>query len=251
MPTAAENGLAQVNSIKNVNQEVVDKLILEKTTTHGDKKMNQYVASHLREHPVLKQCREHANKMGALQAMQISADEGSALQVFAKMVGAKKCIEVGFFTGYSALAVALALPEDGTITAIDVNEKWAKIGERWFEDAGVRKKLNLIIQDGTSALQDLIDRLESSADFSDRDAVEILAQAESNFALLDKYLQQLLSGGSSGSVDISQQVTTILKQMLQLFKQSDTPESRKKLDIACKNLAEIMSAKMPTLATQN
>ena len=103
----------------------------------------------------------------------------------------------------------------------------------------VDQKLETLFLNGYDHLQDLIERLESSADFSDRDAVEILAQAESNFALLDKYLQQLLSGGSSGGVDINQQVTTILKQMLQLFKQSDTPESRKKLDIACKNLGEI------------
>ena len=85
----------------------------------------------------------------------------------------------------------------------------------------------------------MIDRLESSANFSDSDAVEILAQAESNFAILDQYLQQLLSGGSSTTTSISQQVTAILKQMLQQFKQSDTPESRQKLHIACNKLSEI------------
>ena len=69
--------------------------------------------------------------------------------------------------------------------------------------------------------------------------MEILAQAESNFAILDQYLQQLLSGGSASSANISQQVTTLLKQMLQLFKQSDSPESRQKLDIACRHLGEI------------
>jgi len=103
----------------------------------------------------------------------------------------------------------------------------------------VDQKLETLFLNGYDHLQDLIDRLESSANFSDSDAVEILAQAESNFALLDQYLQQLLSGSSSVSVSTSQQVTTILKQMLQQFKQSDTPESRQKLHIACNKLSEI------------
>ena len=103
----------------------------------------------------------------------------------------------------------------------------------------VDQKLETLFLNGYDHLQDLIDRLESSAEFSDQDAVEILAQAETNFSLLDKYLQQLMSGGSAESADISQQVTTILKQMLQLFKQSDSPESRQKLNIACRNLGEI------------
>ena len=103
----------------------------------------------------------------------------------------------------------------------------------------VDQKLETLFLNGYDHLQDLIERLESSADFSDSDAVEILAQAESNFAVLDQYLQQLLSGGSTDNASISQQVTTILKQMLHQFKQSDTPESRQKLHIACNHLGEI------------
>lgn len=103
----------------------------------------------------------------------------------------------------------------------------------------VDHKLETLFLNGYDHLQDLIERLESSADFSDSDAVEILQQAESNFALLDQYLQQLLSGGSTESASVSQQVTTILKQMLQLFKQPDSPESRQKLHLCCQNLGEI------------
>ena len=103
----------------------------------------------------------------------------------------------------------------------------------------VDRKLETLFLNGYDHLQDLIDRLENSADFSDSDAVEILQQAESNFAVLDGYLQQLLSGGSSGQVDVPQQITTVLKQMLQIFKQPDSPESRQKLIICCKRLSEI------------
>ena len=102
----------------------------------------------------------------------------------------------------------------------------------------VDQKLETLFLNGYDHLQDLIERLENSADFSDSDAVEILQQAESNFAVLDQYLQQLLLG-SSAQADVGQQVTTILKQMLQIFKQPDSPESRQKLKICCKNLSEI------------
>lgn len=103
----------------------------------------------------------------------------------------------------------------------------------------VDQKLETLFLNGYDHLQDLIERLENSANFNDGDAIEILQQAESNFAVLDQYLQQLLSGGSSNQVSVSQQVTTILKQMLQIFKQSDSPESRQKLHLCCKNLLEI------------
>ena len=103
----------------------------------------------------------------------------------------------------------------------------------------VDRKLENLFLNGYDHLQDLIDRLESSANFSDSDAVEILAQAESNFAVLDRYLQELLSGGSSDNVSVAQRVTTILKQMLQQFKQPDSPESRQKLHLACNKLGEI------------
>ncbi len=103
----------------------------------------------------------------------------------------------------------------------------------------VDQKLETLFLNGYDHLQDLIERLENSANFSDRDAVEILEQAESNFALLDQYLQQLLSGSSAEDADLSQKVTVILKQMLLLFKQPDSPESRQKLHLACKKLGEL------------
>jgi chemotaxis protein histidine kinase CheA len=103
----------------------------------------------------------------------------------------------------------------------------------------VDQKLENLFLNGYDHLQDLIERLENSANFNDSDAVEILQEAESNFATLDQYLQHLLTGGGTGQDNISQRVTTILKQMLQIFKQPDSPESRQKLHLCCKSLGEI------------
>jgi len=103
----------------------------------------------------------------------------------------------------------------------------------------VDQKLETLFLNGYDHLQDLIERLENSADFKDADAVEILQQAESNFAILDQYLQQLLTGGAAEQANLGQQVTTILKQMLQVFKQPDSPESRQKLHLCCKSLGKL------------
>ncbi|MEO1464945.1 MAG: Hpt domain-containing protein [Cyanobacteria bacterium J06633_1] len=103
----------------------------------------------------------------------------------------------------------------------------------------VDQKLETLFLNGYDHLQDLIERLENSADFKDADAAEILQQAESNFAILDQYLQQLLTGGAAEQANLGQQVTTILKQMLQVFKQPDSPESRQKLHLCCKSLGKL------------
>lgn len=98
----------------------------------------------------------------------------------------------------------------------------------------VDSKLENLFLNGYDCLQDLIERLENSSDFSDKDAVEILAQAESNFVDLQNYLNSLLSNGDSSS-----KITGVLKQMLQLFRQPDSPENRQKLQNLCQSLAEI------------
>lgn len=103
----------------------------------------------------------------------------------------------------------------------------------------VDQKLETLFLNGYDHLQDLIERLENSADFKDADAIEILQQAESNFEVLDRYLQQLLTGSAAEQANVGQQVTKILKQMLQVFKQPDSPESRQKLHLCCKTLGQI------------
>ena len=107
----------------------------------------------------------------------------------------------------------------------------------------VDQKLESLLLTVYDHLQDLIERLENSAEFNDEEARGILQQAESNFTVLQQYLQELLSGDTSGStqpsVNISERVKEILKQMLQLFKQSDTPENRQKLQQYCTSLGEI------------
>jgi caffeoyl-CoA O-methyltransferase len=76
--------------------------------------------------------------------------------LLAKLIGAKRCIEVGVFTGYSSLAVALALPEDGRILACDVSEQWTAIARKFWREAGVEHKIELKLQPAVRTLEQLL-----------------------------------------------------------------------------------------------
>jgi caffeoyl-CoA O-methyltransferase len=78
------------------------------------------------------------------------------MQLLVRLVGARNCLEVGVFTGYSSLAVALALPADGRIVACDVSEKWTAIARKYWKEAGVAGKIDLRIAPALATLDELI-----------------------------------------------------------------------------------------------
>jgi predicted O-methyltransferase YrrM len=115
--------------------------------SHGsiglDDRLNHYlVANHPPEHPVLAELRKVTARM-ANSVMQVPPEEGHLLAFLVRLIGAKNALEIGTFTGYSALAVALALPRDGHLVACDINEAWTSIGRRHWEKAGVADKVEL------------------------------------------------------------------------------------------------------------
>ena len=77
--------------------------------------------------------------------MQIGADQAQFMQLLARAIGAKRYIEIGVFTGYSSLAIALALPNDGTILACDVSEEYTSVARKYWAKAGVEKKIRLVL----------------------------------------------------------------------------------------------------------
>ena len=121
----------------------------------------KYLLEHsLRDHPVLRELREETAKLPQA-VMQIGADQGQFLALLARLVGAKRCIEIGVFTGYSSLAVAMALPDEGSILALDVNEEWTSIARRYWKKAGVDHKIELRLGKAMSTLDTLIAQREA------------------------------------------------------------------------------------------
>jgi predicted O-methyltransferase YrrM len=88
--------------------------------------------------------------------MQISPEHGQFMALLVRLIGARRCIEIGTYTGYSALAVALALPADGKLIASDISEEWTSIGRRFWREAGVEARIELRVQPGLKTLDALI-----------------------------------------------------------------------------------------------
>jgi predicted O-methyltransferase YrrM len=133
--------------------------------------IHRYLVEHsVREPEVLARLRAATAPLPQAQ-MQIGPEQGQLMALLARLVGAKRCIEVGVFTGYSSLAVALALPEDGRILACDVSEEWTSIARRFWREAGVEHKIELKLQPAVRTLEQLLDAGEADRyDFAFIDA---------------------------------------------------------------------------------
>jgi len=118
---------------------------MSRRTLALDDRLYDYVVKHNREHPELAKLRE-ATATHPRAGMQISPEQGALLQVLVKLTGARRTIEIGVFTGYSALAVALALPPDGRILACDISDEFTRIGRPYWERAGVADKIDLVLE---------------------------------------------------------------------------------------------------------
>ncbi|KAJ0233077.1 hypothetical protein HA466_0285300 [Hirschfeldia incana] len=112
-----------------------------------------------REHEELKKLREATvHKYGNLSEMKVPVDEGNFLSMLIKLMNAKDTLELGVFTGYSLLTTALALPEDGRITAIDIDKEAYELGLEFIKNAGVDHKINFIQSDGLQALDKMLNK---------------------------------------------------------------------------------------------
>ena len=124
-------------------------------------RVNEYMLdATLREPDVMRDLREETSRMEQAR-MQTGADQVQFLQLLVRLIGARRCIEVGVFTGYSALGVALALPSDGKIVACDVSEEYTRIAQRYWDLAGVAGKIDLYLAPATQTLDGLIRSGES------------------------------------------------------------------------------------------
>ncbi len=153
--------------------------------------LSQYLLDNsLREPEILAKLR-HQTAAHPLVNMQISPEQGQLMGLLAKLIGARKCLEIGVFTGYSALVVALNIPEDGRIVACDVSVEFTAIAEQYWQAAGVSHKIDLQIAPALVTLDRLIANGESSTfDFAFIDA------DKSNYAAYyDRCLQLVRSGG--------------------------------------------------------
>jgi len=131
----------------------------------------QYLLSvSLREPELLRRLRDETASYPNAR-MQIAPEQGQFMALLARLLGARRCLEVGVFTGYSSLAIALALPDDGRIVACDVSEEWTSVAHRYWAAAGVEHKIDLRLAPALETLGGLLEAGEAgSYDFAFLDA---------------------------------------------------------------------------------
>jgi len=148
-----------------------------------------------REPEILKKLREETSHLPMSQ-MQIGPDQGQFMRLLVQLIGAKKTLEVGVFTGYSSLSVALALPADGRIIACDVSEEWTSVAQRYWKEAGVENKIHLILAPAKQTLRHLIaDGRSETFDFAFIDA------DKENYDTYYEYSLKLLRQGGLIAID--------------------------------------------------
>jgi caffeoyl-CoA O-methyltransferase len=144
----------------------------------------------VREPPLLAELRAETMQL-PMARMQIAPEQGQLLRFLVELVGARRALEVGVFTGYSALSVALALPADGKLVACDVNPEWTAVARRYFERAGISDRLELHLRPATETLDELL----ASGAAGSFDFAFVDADKESYAAYYERCLLLLRPGG--------------------------------------------------------
>jgi caffeoyl-CoA O-methyltransferase len=104
---------------------------------------------------LLQELIEETRKLGPISMMQIAPEQGAFMTLLARAIGARRAIEVGTFTGYSAISIARGLPDDGRLLCCDVNGEWTAVAKRFFEKAGLAHKIELRLAPGIETLRAL------------------------------------------------------------------------------------------------
>ena len=158
-------------------------------TINIDEKLYEYLLNNsLREPKLLKKLREETALMPS-GLMQISPEQGQFMGLLVRLIGIRRILEIGVFTGYSSLAMALALPEDGTIAACDISEEYTRTARKYWKEANVDTRIQLKIGPAIDKLQELSqdDKLEPfDLVFIDADKGNYSNYYEAGFSLLRK-----------------------------------------------------------------
>lgn len=130
---------------------------------------NYLLSVSLREPEILTGLRQETAKQ-AMGRMQIAPEQGQFMALLVQLIGAKKTLDIGVFTGYSSLVVALALPVDGKVVACDVSQEYAAIARHWWQQAGVADKIDLYLAPAQETLAGLLAEQAETFDFAFIDA---------------------------------------------------------------------------------
>lgn len=166
-----------------------------KTFTLPDSLYRYLLQVSLRDDPLRARLREETAR-DEMALMQSSPEQGQLMALLVKLIGARKALELGVYTGYSALCVAAALPADGRLVACDINPEWTAVAQRYWQEAGLGERIELRLAPALETLEALIKGGESgSFDFAFIDA------DKENYAVYYERVLELLRPGGLVAVD--------------------------------------------------
>ena len=193
-------------------------------TINIDEKLYEYLLNNsLREPALLKKLREETALMPS-GLMQISPEQGQFMGLLVRLIGIRRILEIGVFPGYSSLAMALALPEDGTIVACDISEEFTRISRKYWNDTRIQLKIGPAIDTLQELSQD--DKLEPfDLVFIDADKGNYSNYYEASLSLLRKggliLVDNVLWSGKVANPENQEQDTVAIREFNQKLHQDD------------------------------
>ena len=184
-----------------------------------DPKLHGYLIEHrTADDAVLEALREETREAtGARAGMQVAPEQGTFLRILVAAIGARRAVEVGTFTGYSALSIARGLPEDGRLLCCDVSEAWTAIARRYWEKAGIADRIELRLGPAADTLRALPDEEVFDFAFIDADKTgyrtyyeEILRRLRPGGLIA---IDNVLWGGAIVDAEIQDENTVALREL--------------------------------------
>ena len=123
-----------------------------------NERLEKYISDHSYDlHPIQKEILKYNEKLGQIKKMQISISQAYFFQLFIKANKIKKILEIGTFTGFSALSMGLVIPKEGNIICLDINKKTSEVAKNFFKKANLEKKIEIIVSPAIESLKILIE----------------------------------------------------------------------------------------------
>jgi caffeoyl-CoA O-methyltransferase len=180
--------------------------------------LHDYVVEHgARQDELLRQLAAETAELGGIAIMQIAPEQGALMTLLVQAIGARRALELGTFTGYSAICIARGLPDDGRLVSCDVNEEWAGIARRYFEQAGLAKRIDLRLGPALDTLRTMPADEPFDFAFIDADKVGYLDYYEETLRLLRPgglaMIDNVLRGGRVAEPDPDDEGDRVLVEL--------------------------------------
>ena len=192
-----------------------------------NERLEKYISDHSYElHPVQKEILNYNDKLGDIKKMQISISQAYFFQFFIKTNKIKDILEIGTFTGYSALSMGLAIPKDGNITCLDINKETSEVAQNFFKKADLDKKIKIILSPALETMNKLkVSKKKFDMIFIDADkenyknyynlSLELIK--DNGFIIIDNVLWK----GDVANTSKNDQLTKIIREFNSFIKKDD------------------------------